>query len=141
LDRKSVLTVKEAQEGDIVVGHSAFVCPGRHCMEIDSAPGGQLRVRLVPPDESDRYAPSGNRLLRSVAQAARSRSIGIIMTGMGDDGTEGARSILSAGGVVIAESEETAVIYGMPGSAVRAGVVTVSLPLYQIAEYLDELVR
>jgi len=63
------------------------------------------------------------------------------MTGMGDDGTDGARTILAAGGVVIAESEETAVIYGMPGAAMRAGVVTVSLPLYQIAEYLDELVR
>ena len=141
LDRKSVLTVKEAQDGDIIVGHSAFVCPGRQCMEVDSAPGGQLRVRLVAPDSSDRYAPSGNRLLGSVAAAARSRAIGIIMTGMGDDGTDGARTILAAGGVVITESEETAVIYGMPGSAMRAGVVTVSLPLYQIAEYLDELVR
>jgi two-component system, chemotaxis family, protein-glutamate methylesterase/glutaminase len=141
LDRKSVLTVKEAQDGDIVVSHSGFVCPGRQCMEVDAAPGGQLRVRLVPPDSYDRYAPSGNRLLASVAAAARSRAIGIIMTGMGDDGTDGARAILAAGGVVIAESEETAVIYGMPGSAMRAGVVTVSLPLYQIAEYLDELVR
>ena len=141
LDRKSVLTVKEAQDGDIVVGHSAFVCPGRQCMGVETAPGGQLRVRLVPPDASDRYAPSGNRLLGTIAAAARSRSIGIIMTGMGDDGTDGARTILAAGGVVIAESEETAVIYGMPGAAMRAGVVTVSLPLYQIAEYLDELVR
>jgi len=141
LDRKSVLTVKEAQDGDIVVGHSAFVCPGRQCMEVETATAGQLRVRLSAPSEHDKYAPSGNRLLASIAQAARSRSIGIIMTGMGDDGTEGARSIISAGGVVIAESEETAVINGMPGSAVRAGVVTVSLPLYRIAEYLDELVR
>jgi two-component system chemotaxis response regulator CheB len=60
---------------------------------------------------------------------------------MGDDGTEGARAIIEAGGVVIAESEDTAVIYGMPGSAVRAGVVTRSLPLSQIADQLDELVR
>lgn len=141
LDRKSVLTVKEAQDGDVIVGHSAFVCPGRHCMEVESGAAGQLRVRLAAPTEHDKYAPSGNRLLTSVAHAARSRAVGIIMTGMGDDGTEGARSIVSAGGVVIAESEETAVINGMPGSAVRAGVVTVSLPLYRIAEYIDELVR
>jgi two-component system chemotaxis response regulator CheB len=136
-----VLTVKEAQDGDIIVGHSAFVCPGRQCMAVETGAGGQLRVRLVHPTIEDKYAPSGNRLLASVAQAARTRAIGIIMTGMGDDGTEGARAIMTNGGVVIAESEETAVINGMPGSAVRAGVVTVALPLYRIAEYLDELVR
>jgi two-component system chemotaxis response regulator CheB len=141
LDRKSVLAVREAQDGDVVGSQSAFVCPGRQCMEVDVGPGNQLRVRVVPPTPEDKYAPSGNRLLASVARVARSRAIGVVLTGMGDDGTEGARAIVEAGGIVIAESEETAVIYGMPGSAVRAGVVTRSLPLYQIADYLDELVR
>jgi two-component system chemotaxis response regulator CheB len=141
LDRKSSLRVSEAVDGDSVVAQSAFVCPGRQCMEVHAQPGGHLRVKLLPQGPDDRYAPSGNRLLASVAAAARNRAIGIILTGMGDDGTEGARAIIEAGGFVIAESEDTAVIYGMPGSAVRAGVVTRSLPLSQIADQLEELVR
>jgi two-component system chemotaxis response regulator CheB len=141
LDRKSLFRVTEAQDGDIITANSGFVCPGRQCMEVESVAGGQLRIRLGPPGPEDRYAPSGNRLLSSVARAMRSRTIGIVLTGMGDDGAEGAKSIAEAGGVVIAESEETAVIYGMPGSAVRTGSVTRSLPLYQIADYVDELLR
>jgi two-component system, chemotaxis family, protein-glutamate methylesterase/glutaminase len=141
LDRKSSLRVTEAVDGDLVVAQSGFVCPGRQCMEVHAQSGGQLRIKVVPQGPEDRYAPSGNRLLTSVAAAGKSRAIGVILTGMGDDGTEGARAILDAGGVVIAESEDTAVIYGMPGSAVRAGVVTRSLPLSQIADHLEELVR
>lgn len=141
LDKKSVFRVTEAIDGDVVTAQTAFVCPGRQCMEVDLMPSGQLRVRLSPPGPEDRYAPSGNRLFASAARAARSRAIGVILTGMGDDGTEGARAIIAGGGVVIAESEETAVIHGMPGSAVRAGVVTRTLPLHQIPDCLDELVR
>jgi two-component system chemotaxis response regulator CheB len=141
LDRKSTLRVSEAIDGDLITGHTGFVCPGRQCMEVHAQPGGQLRIKLMPQAPEDRYAPSGNRLLTSVAAAAKTRAIGVILTGMGDDGTEGARAIIDNGGIVIAESEDTAVIYGMPGSAVRAGVVTRSLPLSQIADQLDELIR
>jgi two-component system chemotaxis response regulator CheB len=141
LDRKSSLRISEAVDGDLVTAHTGFVCPGRQCMEVQTQPGGLLRVKLMPQGPEDRYAPSGNRLLSSVANVARNRAIGVILTGMGDDGTEGARAIMEAGGIVIAESEDSAVIYGMPGSAVRAGVVTRSLPLSQIADQLDELVR
>jgi two-component system chemotaxis response regulator CheB len=140
LDKKSTLRVTEAVDGDVVVAHSAFVCPGRKCMEVELAPGGQVRLRVIPPAPEDKYAPNGNRLLASAARAFRSRAIGVVMTGMGDDGTEGARAILEAGGTVIAESEETAVIYGMPGAAVRAGVVSRSVPLYQIIDHLEELI-
>ena len=108
-------------------------------MELESVAGGQLRIKLVTPTAEDRYAPSGNRLLASAAKVMRSRAIGIVLTGMGDDGADGAKAIVDAGGIVIAESEETAVIYGMPGSAVRAGAVSRSLPLYQIADYVDEI--
>ena len=141
LDRKSSLRVSEAIDGDLVTAHTGFVCPGRQCMEVHAQSGGQLRIKLMPQGPEDRYAPSGNRLLTSVAVAAKTRAIGVILTGMGDDGTEGARAIIEAGGIVIAESEDTAVIYGMPGSAVRAGWVTRSLPLSQIADQLDELIR
>jgi two-component system chemotaxis response regulator CheB len=83
--------------------------------------------------------PSANRLFLSAANALGRRSIGIILTGMGDDGLEGARAIRDVGGVIIAESQETAVVYGMPGAAVRAGVASDSMPLGQIADYLAAL--
>jgi len=63
----------------------------------------------------------------------------VILTGMGDDGTEGARAVREAGGIVIAESQETAVVYGMPGAAARAGIVNEVLPLQGIAERLAKL--
>jgi two-component system chemotaxis response regulator CheB len=83
--------------------------------------------------------PSANRLFRSAAAALGNRAIGVILTGMGDDGVEGARAIRAAGGIIIAESQETAVVYGMPGAAVRAGLVTETLPLPEIADYLAKL--
>ena len=66
--------------------------------------------------------PSADRLFKSAAAAAGARCVGVILTGMGDDGVEGARAIQEAGGIVIAESQETAVVYGMPGAVVRAGL-------------------
>ena len=67
------------------------------------------------------------------------RCVGVILTGMGDDGVEGARAIRAAGGIIVAESHETAIVNGMPGAAVRAGVTSEVLPLPAIAEYLAQL--
>jgi two-component system chemotaxis response regulator CheB len=138
LNRRSSVRVTEAGNGDSVGQAMAFVCPGRRCMELEGTASG-LRVRVMAPDESDRYVPSADRLFRSVARVAGSRAVGVVLTGMGDDGVLGARSILEAGGEVIAESERTAVVYGMPGAAVRARVVSKTLPLPDIADYLAEL--
>lgn len=141
LHRKSVLEVSEAQHADIVTTQTAFVCPGRQCMELERTGGGQVRIRVGAPRPEDKYVPSGNRLLASAARLFGPRAIGVVLTGMGDDGVEGARAIRDAGGFVIAESEESAVIYGMPRAAVRAGVVNEVLPLSEIADRLDELLR
>ncbi|MFO0591458.1 MAG: chemotaxis-specific protein-glutamate methyltransferase CheB [Polyangiaceae bacterium] len=146
LDKKGNIRVSEAMDNDQVVARKALVCPGRNCMEVIVGAGGgiglqsDLRIRLFAPNKTDRYVPSADRLFRSIATVAGSRAVGIILTGMGDDGTKGARAILDAGGTVIAESEETAVVYGMPGAAVRAGVVSEILPLGGIGEYLAGIV-
>lgn len=97
----------------------------------------QVRVKLPVPE--DRYVPSADRLFQSVARVAGPRAVGVILTGMGDDGVQGAKAIATSGGVVIAESDATAIVYGMPGAAVRAGVVTRSLALPEIAEFLAAL--
>jgi two-component system chemotaxis response regulator CheB len=108
-------------------------------MELVVSSRGTMKLKVTPPGERDRYVPSADRLLSSVAAGVGRRAVGVILTGMGDDGVEGARRILDAGGIVIAESEESAVVYGMPGAAVRAGAASQSLPLTEIAEYLAKL--
>jgi two-component system chemotaxis response regulator CheB len=138
LDRRGAVRTSEAVDGDRLGRLTGFVCPGRQCMEV-AQNGVELRIVVGAPKPEDRYVPSADRLLKSVAQAAGPRAIAVILTGMGDDGVEGAKAIRDAGGTVIAESQETAVVYGMPGAAVRAGIPHKVLPLPQISEYLAQL--
>jgi two-component system, chemotaxis family, protein-glutamate methylesterase/glutaminase len=140
LDRRGPVRTSEAQDGQRLAKLTGFVCPGRQCMELVQN-GVELKIAVGPPKPEDRYVPSADRLLRSVAAAAGPRAIGVILTGMGDDGVEGARAIRDAGGLVIAESQETAVVYGMPGAAVREGIPQKVLPLPQIAELIAQLPR
>jgi two-component system, chemotaxis family, protein-glutamate methylesterase/glutaminase len=138
LDRKGSVRTSEGQDGDRLGKSTGFVCPGRQCMEVVQN-GVELKIVVAAPRPEDRYVPCADRLLKSVALAAGPRAIGVVLTGMGDDGVEGARAIRDAGGIVIAEAQETAVVYGMPGAAVRAGIPQKVLPLPQIAEYLASL--
>jgi len=137
LDKRGAVRTVEASDGDAVGLATGFVCPGRKCMEL-YASGAELRLRVGPPAPHDRYLPSADRLFKSVAPLG-SRSVGVILTGMGDDGVEGARAIRDAGGTIIAESQETAIVNGMPAAAVRAGLATEVLPLGAIGEYLSKL--
>ena len=136
LDKRGPVRTSEAQDGDLVAPVTGFVCPGRKCMEV--VYGAEVRLRVGPAAAGDRYVPSADKLFKSAA-AAGNKCIGVILTGMGDDGVEGAKAIRDAGGIIIAESAETAVVNGMPGAAVRAGVASKVLPLPQIAEYLAAL--
>jgi two-component system chemotaxis response regulator CheB len=138
LDRRGPVRTAEGQDNDAVARMTGFVCPGRQCMELYSV-GQELRLKVVPSGPGDRYVPSADRLLKSAAAVAGAKCIAVILTGMGDDGVEGARAILEAGGSILAESQETAVVYGMPGAVVRAGLPAKVLALPQIAEFLAQL--
>jgi two-component system chemotaxis response regulator CheB len=100
--------------------------------------GIELKLLVGPAASHDRYVPSADKLFKSVA-ALGPNCLGVILTGMGDDGVEGAKAIRDAGGLIIAESQETAVVNGMPGAAVRAGVASLVLPLPEIGDYLAKL--
>jgi two-component system chemotaxis response regulator CheB len=138
LDRRSPLAVSEAKDGDMLEAGTAFVCPGRQCLELDTTARG-LRIRLRPPEPEDRYVPSADAMLKSVARVAGNRSVGVVLTGMGDDGARGAKAIVDAGGIVVVESESTAVVYGMPGAVVRSKLASRSLPLPDLALWLAGL--
>jgi two-component system chemotaxis response regulator CheB len=138
LDRRSPVAVSEAKEGDSLDAGTAYVCPGRQCLEVESTSRG-MRVRLRAPEPEDRYVPSADAMLKSVARVAGNRAVAVVLTGMGDDGARGAKSIIDGGGVVVVESEATAVVYGMPGAVVRSKLATKSLPLPELAAWLAAL--
>lgn len=140
LDARSAMTVREAQLGDRVLGGQILICPGRKCMEVRSVRGGWV-VDVFSPGPRDRYAPSGDRLLRSTAAAAGRHCAGVVLTGMGDDGLEGARAVAEHSGLVMAEDETTAVVYGMPRAVIEQGLANHVLPVGEIAPFLNGWVR
>ncbi len=136
LDRRGAVRVTEAQDGDLLLRGTGYVCPGRQCMEVAPGAGTDLRVKVGHAKATDRYVPSVDRLLTSVAGTVGARTLAVVLTGMGDDGLAGAKAVRDAGGTVIAESAESAVVNGMPGSVVRAGLANQVLSLAQIGDLL-----
>jgi two-component system chemotaxis response regulator CheB len=138
LGRTSAFAVTEGADGDSLYAHQAVVCPGGKCVEVDYL-NGRVLLHVVEPDPRDRYVPSADRLFRSAARALGDRVIGVVLTGMGEDGARGVVDIKNAGGSVYVESEETAVVYGMPRCANATGVVDEVLPLPALANRLSML--
>lgn len=135
LDRLGAFTVREAKEGDRVAPGHAFIAPGgRHLVLVSKA--GRLEIQTPLPKPGEKHAPAVNRMFQSVAEALGKRALGVVLTGMGADGAEGAKAIKAAGGEVWAESDETAVIDGMPKEAIATGAVTKVLPLQEIGPAL-----
>jgi len=130
LDRQSSFEVREARDGDALRPGLALIAPGGSHLEVDCPPGGLPRARVLPAGTADRWVPSLDRLLASVAGVAGRRAMAVVLTGMGDDGAEGVRSIKLAGGRVVVESADTAVMTGMPEAALATGLVDEVVPLH-----------
>jgi two-component system chemotaxis response regulator CheB len=140
LGRTSAWPFREAASGDALVPGTALVAPGGAITTVARGSDGVLRVRIDPPMPGDHFMPSIDRLFETAAQASPGKHLlGVVLTGMGGDGSRGVRAIRDAGGKVIAESAETAVIFGMPGEAIRTGAVEEVLPLPQIAQVIARL--
>ena len=131
LNRNSPFDIKEAEDGDLVLPGRVLIAPGGKDMIFEVC-GGQVTARIVEPSGSDRYLPSVDVMLESCAGIYRKRVAAVILTGMGNDGSNGVKIIKQHGGYVIAESEETAIVFGMPREAVATGVVDRCVPLDQI---------
>jgi two-component system, chemotaxis family, protein-glutamate methylesterase/glutaminase len=132
LDKLCAISVKEAREGDPLLPGTALIAPGGYHMSFKRTEGG-VAATLKQAVAQDKFAPSVDAMMRSAALNFGKRAMGIILTGMGNDGREGMSLIRGLGGRTIAESPETAVIYGMPKEAVEAGAVEKSMPLDKIA--------
>jgi len=132
LNRSSKFDIKEAEDGDLVLPGRILIAPGGMNMIFEVC-GGQVTARLVPPTSADRYVPSIDVMLESCAGIYRKRMIAVILTGMGNDGSKGIKSVHEQGGYLIAESEESSVVYGMPREAVATGLVDRVVPLHHVA--------
>jgi two-component system chemotaxis response regulator CheB len=131
------LEVRLAQDQEIPKPGQVYVAPGDRHLLLSSA--GTLKLSTEPPLGNQR--PSATLLFQSMAQSLGRRGLGVILTGMGEDGAQGLVELRQAGGYAVAEDESTAVVYGMPAAAARMGGVNVSLPLDLIAPRILRLAR
>jgi len=132
LNKMSALMVREAAAGDKVEPGTVLIAPGGFHLIVKRDRNG-LITDLIPQTPSDKYTPSADRLMESVANACGAGALGIVLTGMGKDGAAGAIAIKERGGRCLAENEESAVIFGMPQEAIRTGAVDKALPLSKMA--------
>lgn len=129
LDRLGGLPVAEAHDGAPVRAGRVWVAPGGWNLGVERGRGGALRLRLEDAGPGARHVPSVDHLFTSLAQAVGAEALGLVLTGMGQDGAAGARALARVGAEVWAESEETAVVPGMPAEAIATGAVSRVLPL------------
>lgn len=127
--------VKEASDGDELSQQTVFVAPGGKQIGVGFEKG-KFVIRLYEKSPEDRFAPSANHLFLSLADHFGKNVLAVVLTGMGDDGKEGSIAIHSAGGKVIAESEKSAVIFGMPKEVAKSGAADYIVPLEEIPHYI-----
>jgi two-component system chemotaxis response regulator CheB len=132
----SRIKVKEAEAGEIIVPGQLYVCPGSHHLRV--SPTG--RVSLDDGPRISGYRPCADLTFESAAEYAGPMTIGVILTGMGNDGAKGVQEIRAAGGHVIAQDESTAVIFGMPQEAIKTGAVDQVLPMEAIYHAIEKRV-
>ena len=123
LDEICAIQVKEAQSGDLLQAGRALVSTGNRHMKVKRLPLGDVAVLSDDPRVNG-HRPSCDVLFRSVAEEYKDRTVAIIMTGMGDDGAEGLGAVKTAGGLTIAQSEDSCVVFGMPKTAIERGYAT-----------------
>jgi len=126
------IEVLEAKNNDRVIPGRALIAPGGKHMMLKRS-GAQYHVEVVEGPLVNRHRPSVDVLFRSVAKFAGKNALGIIMTGMGDDGARGLKEMRDAGAYTLGENEQTCVVYGMPKEAMKLGAVCEEIPLQQIA--------
>ena len=142
LDKKSALEVREAKDGDTVEPGKVLIAPGGKQMKIVAGADGltrKIKITDDPPENSCK--PSADYLFRSIAQHYVGRSTGVIMTGMGSDGSKGLVQMKKNGSFIIAQDEKTCTVFGMPKEPIESGIVDVIAPLEKIAEEIVKTVK
>ncbi|MBD3314470.1 MAG: chemotaxis-specific protein-glutamate methyltransferase CheB [Chitinivibrionales bacterium] len=136
LQSKCRIRVVEASEGETVEAGTAYLAPGGKQMKVSREEKGVVVVRITDDPEENHCKPSVDYLFRSVSQVYEDKSVGVIMTGMGEDGVLGLRLMKRRGARTIAQDRQTSTVWSMPRTAYEAGVVDIMLPLQDIGPEL-----
>lgn len=130
------IEVKEAADGDVVQAGRALIAPGNQHMVLHRA-GSRYTVNIVDGPHVSRHRPSVDVMFRSASQVAGRNAMGIILTGMGDDGARGMLEMRQAGSYTLAQNEESCVVFGMPKEAIQRGGVSRIVPLNRVADEIE----
>jgi two-component system chemotaxis response regulator CheB len=130
------ITVKEAQSGDLLLAGRALICPGNRHIKVKRLPMGDVAVLNDEPRVNG-HRPSVDVLFKSVAEEFKDKSIAVLMTGMGEDGAQGMGLVKTTGGMTIAQSEDSCVVFGMPKAAIERGFAVRVVPLDALANTLQ----
>ena len=141
LDQSIGFRVSEAKTGDPILPGRVYVAPGGEQLELEEGPTGGLSIVIKISAPNDAHAPSVDRLFSSAAKIAPKGTRAIVLTGMGVDGAKGALALKKAGVEVWAEAESTAVVFGMPEAAIKAGAVAKIFPLDELGPALAAALR
>jgi two-component system chemotaxis response regulator CheB len=133
LNQLSQITVKEAEEGETLKNGVAYIAPGRGHMRMKRPRGIETVITISENKEEFIYRPSVDALMFSVAELFPGRALGVILTGMGNDGVKGLTALKKTGGRIFAQNEETCVVYGMPKAVVDAGIADKVLSIDEMA--------
>ena len=136
LDECCALNVKEAQSGDLLLAGRVLICPGNRHLKVKRMPLGDVAV-LSDEARVNGHRPSADVMFRSVAEEFGARGIGVIMTGMGEDGAQGLGLIKAAGGLTIAQGEQSCIVFGMPKVAIERGYAMRVIELEAMASTLQ----
>ncbi len=142
LNSKCALLVKEAEDREDLQNNTIYIAPGGKQMKLVASADGsnrQIKITNDPPENSCK--PSADYLFRSVGDYYVGRTTAVIMTGMGSDGTKGLQVLHQKGATIIAQNEETCVVFGMPKKPIESGIADVIAPLNKIAEEIIKSVR
>ena len=132
--------VKEAEDGDVVQAGRVLIAPGNQHMVLHRA-GSRYTVNIVDGPHVSRHRPSVDVMVRSASQVAGRNAMGIILTGMGDDGARGLLEMRQAGSHTIAQDEESCVVFGMPKEAIMRGAAVKIVPLSRVATEIETYSR
>ncbi|MDR0885964.1 MAG: chemotaxis response regulator protein-glutamate methylesterase [Clostridiales Family XIII bacterium] len=138
LNKMTNLNVKEAKTGDMVEPGTVLIAPGDYHMRVVVSPKGGYSVVCEQTNKVNGHRPSVDVLFNSVAETAGRNGMGIILTGMGNDGAKGLKKIRDFGGYTLGQDERSSIVYGMPLAAYMLGAVMLQLPLYRMS---DEIIR
>jgi two-component system chemotaxis response regulator CheB len=141
INDRSEYTVREATDGERIGGGEVLVAPGGEHLLVSNYHGGRLRVKLTTDPPVNSVRPAVDMTMSSAAEVIDDPLIGVILTGMGEDGAAGIKSIKAVGGTTLSQDEETSAVFGMPKRAIETGYVDEVLPIGEMADGILEAAR